>query len=134
MVRVTPRNGVEYKIVVMGAGGVGKSAITVQFIQGHFVNEYDPTIEDSYRKQVVISGLRAGAGPGTTAQHSKARSLVSRLFGRFGSRRGPPVREGATTQVTVAAHPQRAQGPVVRIPRANPNVFVVSCFLRSSLH
>ncbi|CAG8613239.1 3160_t:CDS:2, partial [Cetraspora pellucida] len=34
--------------------GVGKSALTIQFIQAHFVDEYDPTIEDSYRKQCVI--------------------------------------------------------------------------------
>lgn len=27
----------EYKIVVLGSGGVGKSAITVQFVQGIFV-------------------------------------------------------------------------------------------------
>eukprot|EP01120_Amphizonella_sp_Union-15-10_P006994 TRINITY_DN2318_c0_g1_i1.p1 TRINITY_DN2318_c0_g1~~TRINITY_DN2318_c0_g1_i1.p1 ORF type:complete len:193 (-),score=37.90 TRINITY_DN2318_c0_g1_i1:115-693(-) len=44
----------EYKIVCVGAGGVGKSAITIQFIQQHFIDEYDPTIEDSYRKQVLI--------------------------------------------------------------------------------
>ncbi|CDW52060.1 Ras protein let 60 [Trichuris trichiura] len=37
-------------------GGVGKSALTIQLIQNHFVEEYDPTIEDSYRKQVVIDG------------------------------------------------------------------------------
>lgn len=36
------------------AGGVGKSALTIQLIQNHFVDEYDPTIEDSYRKQVSI--------------------------------------------------------------------------------
>lgn len=28
--------------------------MTIQFIQSHFVDEYDPTIEDSYRKQCVI--------------------------------------------------------------------------------
>lgn len=44
----------EYKLVVVGGGGVGKSALTIQLIQSHFVDEYDPTIEDSYRKQVVI--------------------------------------------------------------------------------
>ncbi len=44
----------EYKIDVVGGGGVGKSAITIQFIQNHFIKEYDPTIEDSYRKQVKI--------------------------------------------------------------------------------
>ncbi|OCT92566.1 hypothetical protein XELAEV_18015622mg, partial [Xenopus laevis] len=44
----------EYKLVVVGAGGVGKSDLTIQLIQNHFVDEYDPTIEDSNRKQVVI--------------------------------------------------------------------------------
>merc|ERR1712066_103728 len=60
--RPTPISGqedpamTEYKLVVVGAGGVGKSALTIQLIQNHFVDEYDPTIEDSYRKQVVIDG------------------------------------------------------------------------------
>ncbi|KAL1405548.1 RAS1 protein [Vanrija albida] len=44
----------EYRLVVVGGGGVGKSALTIQFIQSHFVDEYDPTIEDSYRKQCII--------------------------------------------------------------------------------
>lgn len=39
---------------LIGCLGVGKSALTIQFIQSHFVDEYDPTIEDSYRKQCVI--------------------------------------------------------------------------------
>jgi len=46
-----------YKIVLVGTGGVGKSAITIQLIQGHFIeNEYDPTIEDSYKKHTKIDG------------------------------------------------------------------------------
>merc|ERR1712146_119512 len=48
--------GREYKIVVLGSGGVGKSALTVQFVQGIFVEKYDPTIEDAYRKQVEVDG------------------------------------------------------------------------------
>lgn len=43
-----------YKLVVVGGGGVGKSALTIQFIQSYFVTDYDPTIEDSYAKQCVI--------------------------------------------------------------------------------
>lgn len=46
----------EYKLVVVGGGGVGKSALTIQLIQTHFIDEYDPTIEDSYRKNCVIDG------------------------------------------------------------------------------
>jgi GTPase KRas protein len=43
-----------YKIVVLGAGGVGKSALTINFVAQQFVDEYDPTIEDSYRRQLHI--------------------------------------------------------------------------------
>lgn len=43
-----------YKICCLGDGGVGKTALTIQLCSNHFVEEYDPTIEDSYRKQVVI--------------------------------------------------------------------------------
>jgi len=46
----------DYKIVVLGTGGVGKSALTVQFVQGIFVEKYDPTIEDSYRKPLEVDG------------------------------------------------------------------------------
>ena len=70
--------------VILGGGGVGKSALTIQLVQSHFIDEYgglcsfvfffvflpssllfsrlawshgpppDPTIEDSYRQQVSI--------------------------------------------------------------------------------
>jgi len=42
------------RLVLLGGGAVGKSSLTLQFIQNIFVEEYDPTIEDSYRKQVRI--------------------------------------------------------------------------------
>ncbi|XP_074129116.1 GTPase NRas-like [Sminthopsis crassicaudata] len=43
-----------YKLVVMGTCCVGKSALTIQLIKNRFVTEYDPTIEDSYRRQAVV--------------------------------------------------------------------------------
>jgi len=43
----------EYKVVVLGPGGVGKSALTVQFCHSKFVEKYDPTIEVS--KQTLVS-------------------------------------------------------------------------------
>jgi small GTP-binding protein len=45
----------DYKIVVLGTGGVGKSCLTIRYIQDVFIDTYDPTIEDSYRHQVEIS-------------------------------------------------------------------------------
>ena len=44
----------EYKLVVLGNGGVGKTALSIQLVQNQFKNGYHPTIEDSYKKQVVI--------------------------------------------------------------------------------
>ena len=46
----------EYKVVVLGSGGVGKSALTVKFVTGTFVEKYDPTIEDFYRKEIEVDG------------------------------------------------------------------------------
>ena len=43
-----------YKLVVVGAEAVGKSALTIQLIENHFVFDHDPTIEDFYRKLVLI--------------------------------------------------------------------------------
>ncbi|GMI03410.1 hypothetical protein TrVE_jg5901 [Triparma verrucosa] len=44
----------EYKLVILGGGGVGKSALVIRLVTDNFMDEYDPTIEDSYRKQVTI--------------------------------------------------------------------------------
>ncbi|TPP57883.1 GTPase NRas [Fasciola gigantica] len=46
----------EYKLVIVGADGVEKSALTIQLIQNHFVEEYDHTIEGTYREKVIIDG------------------------------------------------------------------------------
>ena len=35
---------------------MGKSALTLQYTSGHFVETYNPTIEDTYRKMVVLDG------------------------------------------------------------------------------
>ena len=40
-----------------GGGGVGKSSLTVRFVHSLFVEKYDPTIEDSYRKIVTVDGV-----------------------------------------------------------------------------
>lgn len=41
-------------ICVVGDGGCGKSALTTQFIHFHYVEEYNPTIEESYRRQILV--------------------------------------------------------------------------------
>lgn len=48
----------EFKVVVLGSGGVGKSALTVQFVSGCFIEKYDPTIEDFYRKEIEVGWFK----------------------------------------------------------------------------
>jgi len=43
-----------YKIAVLGAGGVGKSCLSMRYVKNAFVDIYDPTIEDAFRHHVVI--------------------------------------------------------------------------------
>ncbi|KAL9645908.1 hypothetical protein ABK040_001017 [Willaertia magna] len=45
-----------FKIAVVGGGGVGKSAITLRLINNTFIEYYDPTIEDSYSKELTVDG------------------------------------------------------------------------------
>uniref|UniRef100_A0A8C2M405 Uncharacterized protein n=1 Tax=Cricetulus griseus TaxID=10029 RepID=A0A8C2M405_CRIGR len=49
----------EYKLVVVGASGVGKSALTIQMTHHCFVKDHDPTIRDCYWKEVALDN---GAG------------------------------------------------------------------------
>ncbi|KAH9068243.1 small GTPase superfamily [Lactarius deliciosus] len=46
----------EFNAVVLGAGGVGKSALTVRFMRGEFVENYDPTIQEEYRRSIEVDG------------------------------------------------------------------------------
>lgn len=38
------------QIGIMGGGGVGKSCLTIRLVHNKFVEKYDPTIDDSYKK------------------------------------------------------------------------------------
>nr|KAG5714795.1 hypothetical protein BaRGS_000283 [Batillaria attramentaria] len=69
LVRLIPRTGMEYKIVMMGSGGVGKSSVTLRFTADTFVDDYDPTIEDTYRKTIKVQGQPKSAYKKTKKSH-----------------------------------------------------------------
>ena len=57
-----------YKLVILGSGGVGKSATVIQYVHNHFIVEYgsdsykssdffkEPTMDYHYQKQESIFG------------------------------------------------------------------------------
>jgi len=45
-----------HKVIMVGSGGVGKSALTLQYMYDEFVEDYEPTKADSYRKKVLLDG------------------------------------------------------------------------------
>lgn len=45
-----------HRVVVMGAGGVGKTSLVTLFMEGVFTTTYKPTIEDYYRHTVQFPG------------------------------------------------------------------------------
>lgn len=52
----------EVKIIVMGKGGVGKSCLTQQFVNGMFVGaSYNATIEDKFTKNLEVDGVNVFA-------------------------------------------------------------------------
>lgn len=52
----TQTPAVIHKVIMVGSGGVGKSALTLQFMYDEFIEDYEPTKADSYRKKVVLDG------------------------------------------------------------------------------
>ncbi len=44
-------------MTLLGAGGVGKSALTLRIISGVFTPTYNPTVEDYYRHDTQIDGV-----------------------------------------------------------------------------
>ncbi|CAJ0929188.1 unnamed protein product, partial [Mesorhabditis belari] len=104
----------KYKVAVIGPAGVGKTTIVHQFVYNNYVEVYDPTIEETYKKSFFCGGAHVDleivdtAGkehfPGMLDRYiesadafllvysiSDARSFsqIYQLFSRIASIRGP---------------------------------------------
>ncbi|KAI9295790.1 ras-2 [Neoconidiobolus thromboides FSU 785] len=44
------------RIAVLGSRAVGKSSLTIQFVENHFVDSYYPTIENTFTKDIKYKG------------------------------------------------------------------------------
>ena len=43
-------------VVLLGAGGVGKTSLALQFVKCEFTETYVPTIEDEFEKNITVDG------------------------------------------------------------------------------
>ncbi|XP_071164093.1 circularly permutated Ras protein 1-like [Mytilus edulis] len=90
LVKEIPGTASSYKIVINGSGGVGKSCLTIQFTSGIFMEDYDPTIEDSYRKMITVKGKKKvqkskskpepPQASGVTSRKDQNRGILSSLW------------------------------------------------------
>ncbi|GFF49525.1 ras-like protein rasS [Aspergillus lentulus] len=64
-------------ITICGDGGCGKSSITLRLVRSQWVNEYDPTIEDSYSVTRVIDGIPYFLSITDTAGQEEYRGLFA---------------------------------------------------------
>ncbi|KAK3093559.1 hypothetical protein FSP39_017307 [Pinctada imbricata] len=142
VVRQIPTLNAQCKVVMLGSGGAGKSSITTRFVSGSFVENYDPTIEDSYRKMIRVKGrkvkrdnnvqksagsTRRKSGDMTTLQRvgSFLSSLGSGIFRRSSQhQRERPVT--APAQPTKAKSRKSAMSKMTKCERADANVVMVT--------
>ncbi|KAJ3428112.1 ras-like protein [Anaeramoeba flamelloides] len=68
-------NQEKHTIVLLGGGSVGKSCLTIQYLQGRFVQDYDPTVEESYTKITVIDNKPATLQLFDTAGQTEFRTV-----------------------------------------------------------
>mmetsp|Transcript_31913 Transcript_31913/g.51279 ORF Transcript_31913/g.51279 Transcript_31913/m.51279 type:complete len:204 (-) Transcript_31913:487-1098(-) len=70
----------KYKIIVVGAGAVGKSSLTIRYVIGDFFEHYDPTIEDYYRKLVEVDKKPAYLDILDTAGQAEFASMQEQFY------------------------------------------------------
>ncbi|PQE11947.1 hypothetical protein CJF31_00000068 [Rutstroemia sp. NJR-2017a BVV2] len=68
------------KIAIVGSRSVGKSSLTVQFVDGHFVESYYPTIENTFSKVIKYKGQEFATEIVDTAGQDEYSILNSKHF------------------------------------------------------
>ncbi|EJU04547.1 hypothetical protein DACRYDRAFT_20255 [Dacryopinax primogenitus] len=70
----------EPRIVVLGAGGIGKSCLSIRFIKGTYEENYDPTLEEAYGKTIFINGRPTQMQVNDTAGTEQFHSVISDMY------------------------------------------------------
>ncbi|KAI9662003.1 MAG: GTP-binding protein [Alyxoria varia] len=68
------------KIAILGSRSVGKSSLTVQYVDGHFVESYYPTVENTFSKTIKYKGQEFSTEIVDTAGQDEYSILNSKHF------------------------------------------------------
>jgi len=68
------------KLAVVGSRSVGKSSLTVQFVEGHFVESYYPTIENTFSRVIKHGNVEFATEIVDTAGQDEYSILNSKHF------------------------------------------------------
>ena len=52
----------DYKVVILGKATVGKSCISIRFMNNSFSPEYIPTLQDKFQKKILVDNEIASLG------------------------------------------------------------------------
>lgn len=80
MARRSEQSDAVFRLVVLGTGGVGKSALSQQLLYNLFSEDYEPTIEELYRKQVAIDNHACMLEILDTAGMEELRCVTKNMF------------------------------------------------------
>ncbi|XP_076463933.1 LOW QUALITY PROTEIN: circularly permutated Ras protein 1-like [Babylonia areolata] len=108
LLRTIPRTGTDYKIVMLGSGGVGKSSVTLRFTQNTFLEAYDPTIEDTYRKMIRVTGQPKGDR--RSKQKARTASGKGGILASLGARRKMNRDRPASASYAAPPAPSKKKG------------------------
>lgn len=68
------------KIAIVGSRSVGKSSLAVRYVDGHFVESYYPTIENTFSKEIRVKGQEYATEIVDTAGQDEYSILNSKHF------------------------------------------------------
>jgi Ras homolog enriched in brain len=69
---------VQRKVAVLGYRAVGKTVLTTKFVEDEFLERYDPTIENTYRKTIRFRKVQFATDIVDTAGMVSAPGLMLR--------------------------------------------------------
>ncbi|ERT02333.1 uncharacterized protein SPSK_05578 [Sporothrix schenckii 1099-18] len=75
-----PSPSKQRKIAIVGSRSVGKSSLAVRYVEGHFIESYYPTIENTFSKEIRYKGQEYATEIVDTAGQDEYSILNSKHF------------------------------------------------------